>query len=106
MNYNKVAMVFSDAMLDCIREARRYYPETSLEKATNGWTSSDEFKEKTFRAIDTLTEEEAYIEAYCLARMAFGHFHAEDLLRLQRESKVYTEREAYEAAKHDYEGDS
>ena len=84
-----------------LREAQKYYPEIDLSKAANGKTSSEAFKEQLFTIYNKLVDQQAIVEAYCLLRMAFGQISSQDLIELHRENRLFTERDAYQCAKHD-----
>lgn len=99
---SKIATLFSDGMLLCLKEAQKHYDNGfDLDKAANCDSNSDIFKEQFFRIYQELIGRGALVEAYCLLRMAFGQITTTYLLQLWRESDIITESMAYEAAKHD-----
>ena len=95
--------LFIKGCLACIKAAAEYYPEFEVSRATNGNTHPERFKSEVFEIYNTLVDEGAIIEAYSLLRLAFGQLTSEQLMKLHREGRLLSERDAKEAARYDPE---
>lgn len=88
----------------CVEEATRYSDVgIDLARSTNGNTSSQSFREEIFTTYNELVSGGYLIEAYCLFRIAFANFSAQQLMTLSEENRLITERDAYQCAQHDDE---
>ena len=96
--------LFLKGCKQCVEEATRY-SEVGMDvaRSTNGNTSSQAFREEIFDSYNKLVSGGYLIEAYCLFRIAFANFSAQQLMTLSEENRLITERDAYQCAQHDDE---